>query len=103
MGLAEGDAWEAVGHAAEIDRAEASEERGDPWTSVGGSWSRDLGGIGEDGIEPLGPIRDIFLVDGAWLGTRRDGCNVLLLLLCVHLGLDEDRREIRVSPKNRRL
>lgn len=37
IGLAEGDAWEEIGHAAETDRAEASEERGVPWTSVGGS------------------------------------------------------------------
>lgn len=65
MGLAEGDAWEPVGYAAEIDRAAASAERGDPWTMVGKSWSRDLGDIGEDIIETLDPIRSICYVDGS--------------------------------------
>jgi hypothetical protein len=83
VGFAEGDAWEAVGEAAEIDGVEAAEEGAGPGTSIGRARSGNLFGVGEDGVEAFSPVGNVLVVDRTWLATFDRGGG-LLLLLCVH-------------------
>lgn len=74
MCLAEGDARNAACDQAGIDRSEAREERIVPALSIRPGLGIDvLAGPGEDIIEAVLPVIDIFVVDGTTLGRLLTG------------------------------
>lgn len=99
MGLAEGDAWQTAGDGAEVDRGKASEESSEPWTRISWGRSSDLGAIGEDCVESFSPILHVPWVPGTRLTTGNGGSG-LWLLLGVHVGGEEERRNYEVKKLN---
>jgi len=74
MGLAKGHAREAVGHAAEVDGAEAAEERVVPGLgALGGLGVDDLAGAGEDVVEAGLPLGHVVVAEGTGLGGLLGG------------------------------
>jgi len=69
VGLAEGDAWAAVRHQAEVDGAAASENLVMEVLGVGWGLGVDhLAGVAENMVEPVLPVLDIMVIDWAGLG-----------------------------------
>jgi len=69
VGLAKGDAWAAVGHHAEVNGAAASKDGIPKVLGLGAGFAvDDLAGIAENVVEPVLPVLDIVVVDGASLG-----------------------------------
>jgi len=74
MRLSEGNARQAAGNEAGINRVEAVEETGEPGLrALRRLGVDDLGGLGEEVVEAVLPVLDVTVVDGAGLRGAGSG------------------------------